>query len=211
MFKSLVWLDPKKIPAQAGFEPGTFRSRGRCLTTRPTRRSDQVYKPPNNTKQTSKKMLEGAMVARCWLTSLARTSSTESLANCHYASPSPSLLSTDTSHQRNWPWRWQRGPLKHDAGWPSPPERSVQNLLPSMAVTLYHPHYCHCQLTQLINTTDLEEDGEGGHCSKMLVNQTGQNVQRSGTLVTVPTPKMHHQVRHNFLHTYMETLCNHCA
>ena len=28
----------KKIPAQAGFEPGTFRSRGGRLTTRPTRR-----------------------------------------------------------------------------------------------------------------------------------------------------------------------------
>ena len=27
-FKSLVWLDPEKIPAQAGFEPGIFRSRG---------------------------------------------------------------------------------------------------------------------------------------------------------------------------------------
>ena len=27
----------KKIPAQAGFEPGTFRSRGGHLTTRPTR------------------------------------------------------------------------------------------------------------------------------------------------------------------------------
>ena len=37
MFKSLVWLDPEKIPLQAGFEPGTFRTRGRCLTTRPTR------------------------------------------------------------------------------------------------------------------------------------------------------------------------------
>ena len=30
---------PRKIPAQAGFEPGTFRSRGGRLTTRPTRRS----------------------------------------------------------------------------------------------------------------------------------------------------------------------------
>ena len=29
----------RKIPAQAGFEPGTFRSRGGRLTTRPTRRS----------------------------------------------------------------------------------------------------------------------------------------------------------------------------
>ena len=29
----------KKIPAQAGFEPGIFRSRGGRLTTRPTRRS----------------------------------------------------------------------------------------------------------------------------------------------------------------------------
>ena len=38
IFKSLVWLDPEKIPAQAGFEPGIFRSRGRRLTTRPTRR-----------------------------------------------------------------------------------------------------------------------------------------------------------------------------
>ena len=28
IFKSLVWLDPEKIPLQAGFEPGTFRSRG---------------------------------------------------------------------------------------------------------------------------------------------------------------------------------------
>ena len=28
---------PWKIPAQAGFEPRIFRSRGRCLTTRPTR------------------------------------------------------------------------------------------------------------------------------------------------------------------------------
>ena len=38
MFKSLVWLDPEKIPPQAGFEPGIFRSLGGCLTTRPTRR-----------------------------------------------------------------------------------------------------------------------------------------------------------------------------
>ena len=29
--KSLVWLDPRKIPAQAGFEPGIFCSRGRRL------------------------------------------------------------------------------------------------------------------------------------------------------------------------------------
>ena len=28
IFKSLVSLDPEKIPAQAGFEPGIFRSRG---------------------------------------------------------------------------------------------------------------------------------------------------------------------------------------
>ena len=28
IFESLVWLDPEKIPAQAGFEPGIFRSRG---------------------------------------------------------------------------------------------------------------------------------------------------------------------------------------
>ena len=28
IFTSLVWLDPRIIPAQAGFEPGTFRSRG---------------------------------------------------------------------------------------------------------------------------------------------------------------------------------------
>ena len=28
MFKSLVRLDPEKIPAQAGFEPWIFRSRG---------------------------------------------------------------------------------------------------------------------------------------------------------------------------------------
>ena len=27
------------MPAQEGFEPGIFRSRGGCLTTRPTRRS----------------------------------------------------------------------------------------------------------------------------------------------------------------------------
>ena len=35
------WHDstPKKIPSQAGFEPGIFRSRGGRLTTRPTRRS----------------------------------------------------------------------------------------------------------------------------------------------------------------------------
>ena len=39
IFKSLVGLDPEKIPAQAGFEPGIFRSRGGRLTTRPTRRS----------------------------------------------------------------------------------------------------------------------------------------------------------------------------
>ena len=38
MFKSLVWLDPEKIPSQAGFESGSFRSRGGRLTTRPTRR-----------------------------------------------------------------------------------------------------------------------------------------------------------------------------
>ena len=28
---------PRKIPTQAGFEPGIFHSRGRCLTTRPMR------------------------------------------------------------------------------------------------------------------------------------------------------------------------------
>ena len=39
MFKSQVWFDPQKIPAQAGFKPGTFRSRGGRLTTRPTRQS----------------------------------------------------------------------------------------------------------------------------------------------------------------------------
>ena len=38
ILKSLVWLDPEKIPAQAGFKPGIFRSQGGCLTTRPTRR-----------------------------------------------------------------------------------------------------------------------------------------------------------------------------
>ena len=38
IFKSLVWLDPEKIPAQAGFEPGILRSRGGRLTTWPTRR-----------------------------------------------------------------------------------------------------------------------------------------------------------------------------
>ena len=31
IFKSLVWLDPEKIPSQAGFEPGIFRSRGGLL------------------------------------------------------------------------------------------------------------------------------------------------------------------------------------
>ena len=36
ILKSLVWLDPEKIPAQAGFEPGILRSRGGHLTTRPT-------------------------------------------------------------------------------------------------------------------------------------------------------------------------------
>ena len=30
-FKSLVWLDPEKIPAQMGFEPGIFHSRGGSL------------------------------------------------------------------------------------------------------------------------------------------------------------------------------------
>ena len=38
-FKSLVGLDPDKIPAQAGFEPGIFRPGGGRLTTTPTRRS----------------------------------------------------------------------------------------------------------------------------------------------------------------------------
>ena len=32
---------PRKIRAQAGFEPGIFRSQGGRLTTRPTRRSDR--------------------------------------------------------------------------------------------------------------------------------------------------------------------------
>ena len=32
-------MTPEKIPAQAGFEPGIFRSRAGGLTTRPTRRS----------------------------------------------------------------------------------------------------------------------------------------------------------------------------
>ena len=36
IFESLVRLDPEKIPSQAGFEPGIFRSRGGRLTTRPT-------------------------------------------------------------------------------------------------------------------------------------------------------------------------------
>ena len=40
MFESLVWLDPEKFPAQAGFDPGIFRSRGGRLTTRPSRRYD---------------------------------------------------------------------------------------------------------------------------------------------------------------------------
>ena len=31
IFKSLVWLDPGKIPAQAGFKSGIFCSRGRRL------------------------------------------------------------------------------------------------------------------------------------------------------------------------------------
>ena len=31
IFKSLTWLDPGKIPLQAGFEPGIFRSRGERL------------------------------------------------------------------------------------------------------------------------------------------------------------------------------------
>ena len=30
-FESLVWLDPEKIPAQAGFEPGIFCSRDRLI------------------------------------------------------------------------------------------------------------------------------------------------------------------------------------
>ena len=37
MFKSLVWLDPEKIPAQAGFELSALEAD--ALTTRPTRRS----------------------------------------------------------------------------------------------------------------------------------------------------------------------------
>ena len=55
IFESLVWLDPVKIPTQAGFEPGIFRPRGGRLTTRPTRRcpfghlSDQSdYRVSNN-------------------------------------------------------------------------------------------------------------------------------------------------------------------
>ena len=28
IFKSLVWLDPEKIPSQVGFEPGIFHSQG---------------------------------------------------------------------------------------------------------------------------------------------------------------------------------------
>ena len=53
------WYDstPNKIPAQAGFEPGIFRSRGGRLTTRPTRRfviNKQTYEPTNLTnKQTT--------------------------------------------------------------------------------------------------------------------------------------------------------------
>ena len=42
--KSLVWLDPEKIPAQAGFKPGTFHSRGGHHTIRPTRRSGEGEK-----------------------------------------------------------------------------------------------------------------------------------------------------------------------
>ena len=38
IFKSLVWLDPQKIPVQVGFKPGLFRSQGWRLTTRPMRR-----------------------------------------------------------------------------------------------------------------------------------------------------------------------------
>ena len=36
---TLVWLDPEKIPAQAGLKPGIFRFQADALTTRPTRRS----------------------------------------------------------------------------------------------------------------------------------------------------------------------------
>ena len=38
-FKVTGMTQPRKNPAQAGFEPGIFRSRGGRLTTRPTRRS----------------------------------------------------------------------------------------------------------------------------------------------------------------------------
>ena len=41
---------PEKIPSQAGFEPGTFRSRGGRLTTRPTRRSTTGKKAKKSVK-----------------------------------------------------------------------------------------------------------------------------------------------------------------
>ena len=45
MFNSLVWLDPEKIPPQAGFEPGTFRSRGGRLNHLA---NEAVYAEDNN-------------------------------------------------------------------------------------------------------------------------------------------------------------------
>ena len=41
IFKTLVWLNPGKIPAQAGFEPRIFALEVDALTSRPTRQSGQ--------------------------------------------------------------------------------------------------------------------------------------------------------------------------
>ena len=49
---------PEKIPAQAGFEPETFRSRGERLTSRPTRRFS-AYGPRAH-RQTQQKRRDNA-------------------------------------------------------------------------------------------------------------------------------------------------------
>ena len=45
-------IRPRKIPAQAGFEPGIFRSQGGCLTTRSTRRSGTTWEASQKTLKT---------------------------------------------------------------------------------------------------------------------------------------------------------------
>ena len=88
IFKSLVWFDPEKIPAQAGFEPGTFRSRGGRLTTKPTRRSFIASEARDQTEHTSESSVTLSSSLLSSLSSLSPSSSSSSTAT---TASSPSL------------------------------------------------------------------------------------------------------------------------